>query len=289
MIGHTWVGPDGATFTLTDTSGGVWLINEAIEGMGAPPMSAFVRQSAALDGQTLSGFRAKAREVFWPIAIDSDADSWQSLQAAFWASLPFGRTGVWSVTAPDGTVRYLACRFVSEDNTGYSNDPSVYGFEVRGINLVADDPFWRGPEVSKTFQTAEDSVPFFETGPTHVFNLMSSSTTASATVTNSGEVDSWPLWTVTGPATGFSLGVDGSFISGVVAVPDGQYLVINTDPSVQVARLHDGASSTVVPFSSFTSIVFARIPQGESVPLEIVLQGSGSVNISFEPGFRRAF
>jgi hypothetical protein len=273
-----------------DLDGGLVALRPGVMGLGLPGTDQYLRSSAALDGQRLVGSRTRARRVFWPVSIrGTDEAEWLATSRAFFAGLSTDKTGTFEVTANDGQVRTIALRLQSQDEQEFDDAPGLFPFEVVGIDLVADDPFWRGPEVSKTFQTAEDSVPFFETGPTHVFNLMSSSTTASATVTNSGEVDSWPLWTVTGPATEFSIGVDGSVISGVIIVPDGQYLLIDTDPTVQVARLHDGASSAVVPFSSFTSIVFARIPQGESVPLEIVLKGSGSVNISFEPGFRRAF
>ena len=84
-------------------------------------------------------------------------------------------------------------------------------------------------------------------------------------------------------------GVDGAVISATMTINSGQYLEVSTDPTVQLARLFDGGSSVLIPFSAFTSIQFARIPRGGSVPLSIVVQGVGSVSVSFSPGYRRAF
>jgi hypothetical protein len=289
MIQQSWTSPDGVVYPLTDTTSGVWLNDAGVEGLGTPQMVEFTSESSAIDGQRLTGFRARAREVFWPVVIDATAASWQALQSAFWAALPFGRNGVWRVTAPDGSVRALTARFVSEDGPVYGADPSRTGVEVRGVNLVADDPFWRGPQVLQTFQTAQNAQPFFNATGTHVLNLMSSSTSATATVSNPGEVDAWPLWTVTGPATSFTIGVGSTVISATMPLLVGESVQVNTDPTVQVARKIVGGVSTVLPFSAFTSIQFARVPSGESVPLTIQIQGAGSVSVQFDPGFRRAF
>ena len=290
MIGHQWTGPNGSDFDLTNSPHGhILLSDKGIEGMGSPAAESFTRQSAALAGQRFSGYRVTSRDVFWPIVINGSDGLWFTKQRAFWDSLPFGEFGVWRVTAPDSSYRELTCRFADDGAGVYNIDPSDQGVEEFGVSLVADDPYWRGPLVSKSFQTAEETRPFFESEPTHVFNIMSANTVADSSMANPGEIDAWPVWKVQGPATAFSLGAGGPVISADMVIRADQYLQISTDPSVQVARLFTGSSSVLVPFSAFTSIQFARVPRGDSVPIAVILNGSGSVEASFHPGYRRAF
>jgi hypothetical protein len=282
-----WTGVNGVVW---DLGGGPVSLAPGIMGLGLPGTDQYVRSSSALDGQRLTGSRTQPRRVFWPLAIrGANAAEWLTTSRAFFAGLSTDRTGTFKVTANDGQVRSIPLRLLSQDEQVFDSDPDLFAREVVGVDLVADDPFWRGPQVLQTFQTAQVAAQFFETAGTHVLNLMSSSTTASATVSNPGEVDAWPLWTITGPASSFTIGVGSTVISATMSLLVGESVQVSTDPTVQVARKFVGGVSTVLPFSAFTSIQFARVPSGESVPLTVEIQGAGSVSVQFDPGFRRAF
>lgn len=291
MINHRWTGWDATVVDLTGIESGVRLENLGVEGLGSSEATDFTRRSPALDGQTLVGSAESPRDVFWPLIISATASqTWQEVQAAFFRTLRRGHYGVWRVTAPDDTYRELTCRFVTDGPASYANDPSFREVEVAGIVLIADDPWWHGPAESQTFQTAEDALPFFAPpGDNHVFNLLSSNTVASATITNPGDVDAWPVWQIAAPATAFSVGVDDAVVSGSVTLTGSEYLIIDSHPARQLIQKHDGGTVTTIPWSSLTSVEFAKVPAGESVDLAVTLNGAGSVTATVDPLYYRAW
>lgn len=292
-IRHEWIPDAGGIFDMTDYSGfGVQLVEGAVEGLGNPKTDSFTHEPALLDGQTFDGWRALPRDVFWPVLINSDEAGWDVLQQAWWATLRPGQYGLWRVTKDDDTYRDLRCRFVNEEDGAYATDPSIDGLEVHGIALVADVPWWVGPAVAVTFQEPSDALPFFEPGPTHVFNLMSANTVDDATITNPGQLPAWPIIRIDGPSTGFAISdyvvTYMPAISGTIDVPDGEYLLINTDPRVQTAQLsQDGQTWMLDVTEQLDNVGFFRIPPGTST-LYATINGAGSMTVTITPRFYRA-
>ncbi len=257
--------------------------------MGDAATIEYVRSSPALDGQRLGGISTGPRDAFWPVAIHAGMTDWKANQERFWRSLIPGEYGLWTVTH-DGVSRSLECRYAPDAGKPYTFDPSQRGIEVAGISLIADKPFWRGPLSSKVFQTAADTGTFYAPpGSNFVFTIGSASTVDGATISNPGDTPAWPTLTVYGPAVSFSINVGGSVISATLSLAAGESLVIDTNPTVQVARKWVAGVGTIVPFFNFSSIQFAQIPRGGSVPVDIVLNGAGSVQVAFFPQYRRAF
>lgn len=289
MIRHQWTGYDATVYDFTDTTSGVWF-GPGIEGLGSSTATDFTRRTPALDGQSLIGSSENPREVFWPVRVEgTEATEWQTIQAAFFGTLRRNEYGVWRVTAPDDTYRELTCRFVNDGPHSYSTDPSRDGWvESHGISMIADDPWWHGPAVEATFQTAGEDLPFFATSGA-VFNIGSSNTDASATISNPGDVDAWPVWTIAAPATSFSVGVDGSVVSGDVTLTGSEYLIIDSNPARQLIQKHSGATVTTIAWSTLTSVEFAKVPAGETVDLDVTLAGAGSVTVSVDPLYYRAW
>lgn len=284
MIGHRWTGWDGSVFDLRRTPGSsIWLTAEGVEGMGMPASDDFTREAEVLDGQEFLGWRAKPRSVFWPIAIDA-GDNWQKVQAGFWRSLTPGRVGVWRVTAPDGSWRELRCRF-SEADEVYETDPSVDGFEERGVSLIADDPWWRGDSVTHTFRP-QAPVPFFSTAGPGVLELMSAFSLDRAQITNTGDVDAWPVWEIEGPTSGFSVGVGSATVAGSLVIPAGRSVFIDSDPISQVIQWDNG---TLVPYAQLDTVGFAPVPSGARVSLAVHTDGTdGAVTVTLSPRYLRA-
>lgn len=284
-IQHQWTGWDGTVFDLTGSSAaGVWFNDKGLEGLGQPDWDDFTREGALLDGQVLAGFRARAREVFWPLVIDGRGDTWDAVQKAFWRTLWPGRYGTWRVTKEDGSWRELTVRIRSDGSPRYRSDPTIDDLDVHGVTLVADDPFWRGPTVSRTFQTAEDPLPFYAVTTDRVFNLMSSSTVDSAQIDNLGDVDAWPVVRIDGPASSFS--IFGS-VGGSIAVGEGEWLLIDMHPTRQSVRLYHSEFDWENVTRQLTDRRFQRISAGGAHIFDITLNGSGSMTVSIEPGYLR--
>lgn len=286
MIGHRWTAWNGSVFDMRRADGsGIWFTDQGIEGMGMPKSVDFTRDAEVLDGQEFLGWKAPARSVFWPVAIDAGS-AWLPVQREFWKSLTPGRYGTWRVTAPDGTYRELQCRFKEASDT-YAVDPSESGFEVRGVTLVADDPWWRGPVITRTFTPqGTTTLPFFATTPPNVLNLLSAFSVERAQMENPGDVDAWPVWTVHGPTDGFSVGVGSAVVAADLPIAAGRFVTIDTDPTAQFVQWDTGA---LVPYADLAQVDFAEVPPGERVTLSTRTDGTGSIDVALSPRFLRAF
>lgn len=292
-----WTGWDGSTWNLTDPARGTFVTPGGVEGFGPPEYEEWTQNSPAVAGQFFRGVQAKARQLFFPMAIYSDAGSqaWFELQSAFFKTIKPDRYGTVRVTTPGGQVRTIQARSNAKPTT-FSLDPFKTGYQGYGMSLVADEPFWAGEAVRASFRSGASTDFFNGVSKAPNFVISEGATFSSARVTNPGDQDSWPVWTVVGGATTtVTLGVAGAGITVPFAVAAGKALQIDTDPRVQTA-LYGDWDATTGTLSGTTdrtvdlgSVDFAPIPPGVEVPLTVSLSGTGSVEVSFTPLYERAW
>lgn len=94
--------------------------------------------------------------------------------------------------------------------------------------LRCGDPYWHMPQQSTPFALARGG-PWFPFPP---LQLASSALSVRRALANPGDVDSWPLWTITGPGVGFTITHYGTGRSINYAAPvlAGQVVQIDTRP-----------------------------------------------------------
>lgn len=270
---------------LSDPDGGVFLTADGVVGLGTGPGDRFFQASPGVAGSRYTGARAAERPVVWPLEVYSEASSvgFVELDRAFWRTLRRDRTGLWSVQqAPTGETRTLECRFVSVDDS-FAVDPALAGTADYVVQLVAEDPYWRGAPVRREF-TAGSTSPFVpvEGGPS--FTISDASTIANATIDNPGDVDAWPVWTVYGPTTDVTVGI-GTALVGIPGDLDADdVLVIDTDPRRQSATLNGVRQRGVLAPHDF-----APIPAGGISALSLTMVGTGRVTVEITPRFERAW
>lgn len=358
-----WTGWDGSVWDLTDPDAGVFVQGKGVEGLSSPTHQSWTGESPAVHGQFFRGYRVEPRPVFWPVHLYSDVGSaeWLALDRAFWRSLQPGQHGTWTVETPGGGKRSLSCRFVDDGRHSFEQDPMFRGWASYGVSLVADDPFWTGEPVRRTWSQGPAASDFYNTKPvtftvaTDTVNLTahglvagtavrfrdlvgvtgitagttyyvagtvaantfqvaatsggavidltgvdgsgfvawqgmpllriaSASQLSSAKLTNEGDLEAWPIWTITGPLTSVTVGVDGETVQWNTAMTSTDILVIDTDPTVQSAWLN-GVDAT----DQLVTADFAPIPAGVERPLSLSLTGTGSVEASITPRFFRAW
>lgn len=290
-----WLGWDGSRWTLTDPTQGVFVTPGGVEGFGPPEYTEWVQESPALAGQLFRGTNAKARQLFFPTAIYSDLGSlaWGKLQSAFFRSIKTDRYGTVRVTTPAGQTRTIQARSNAKPPT-LNLDPFKTGFQGYGMSLIADQPFWAGESVSEVFNSGTTSDFFGGGGPP--FLIDPGFTFANARITNSGDVDAWPVWTVVGgAATSATLGVGGQTVTVPFTVAAGKALQIDTDPRVQEAVYGDWDPATntlsngVDRTDELGAAGFAPVPPGTDLPLAVTLSGTGSVRVSVTPLYEMAW
>lgn len=286
-MSSTWTGWDGSEWDLTNPhKSPVFLKQDGTEGMHMPSHVAWTSSSPAVHGQTFRGYSVQPREAFWPIFLYSDKGSreWLEIDAAFWRTLQPGKHGRWSVTTPYGGTRTLHVRSADNGGFAYTADPMRRGWVSYPVALIADDPFWYGEPVRQAWSEGE-SVDFFGgAGKAPLFHISSASQFTEARISNAGDVEAWPVWTVKGPGSGITLGVGGRQIDWSGTLTAGDILVVDADPRVQSAWLN-GVDVT----HQLESANFAPIPAGEDRRVSVSMVGSGSVSVEIAPRFLKAW
>lgn len=291
MIGVTLTGADGSAWDLRN---GPVVLGAGAEGFGLPTFDRPTIESPNIDGQRLLtiGSRAKARSGILPCVLtpqETEAD-WLALQRAWWSAWSPDVPAVLTVTDPVGGTRNISAYLDSDDGYGLELDPTVNLFEQVPVSWIADDPWWRGP-TQVTVLAATDAGDYLAGGTAPPLNLSSSVSTGTGTLSNTGDVPAWPLYTIGAGATAFKITVNGQTTAGTITVPTGGRLVINTDPTAQTALLiaADGTVTNVTP--QLTSVDFAQVPLGGqvTVAVQLVSPSGATISVSIAPRFRRAF
>jgi hypothetical protein len=205
------------------------------------------------------------------------------LDAAFWHTMHPDKAGVWSVTGPKG-VRSLTC--VYDNDGGHSMDmmPTLRGWEKYGIYLAAEQPYWSGDPVRRTWAQSAPVDFFGGVNKAPIFHISSGSSLATAAMTNEGDVDAWPVWSITGPTTSVTVGVGGRTVTAPITIAEGSTLVIDSDP-VKRSALLDGVNV----YKQLSSWNFAPIPPGQNMELSLSMAGTGSVMAEITPRYFRSW
>lgn len=244
--------------------------------------------------------------MFWPLYLYSDESSAEFMKRdrAFWQSLDPDLEGTWTAALPDGGRRTLDLRLTGADDD-LTHDPIQRGWAKYGINMLADKPYWLGETVTKSWAqgdmrnyyiTAEDRTTYGYP-PEAIHYLSAGGALGSAKFTNDGDVPAYPVWTVIGPTTAVSFGVDGKSIIVPFTIPAGYAVRLDTDPvngQVLWYGLWDAATKSITSPVDRTpeldpASAFVAIPRGQDRPLTIQMTGTGTVMASVQNKYRRAW
>lgn len=310
-LGMTWRGWDDSVWDLTGRDSSGVALQPGVRGLTMPPTQRRSTVSPAVPGSRTRGHQVLDRDVFWPVRIwnDDSSQGWIEHDRAFWATLTPERVGLWVVTQPDGTERSLACRYVDEE-AGLDIDPSLIGWALYGVHLVAEEPFWRGRAVVREWE-AHAPASFVPEGGGPPFTISEGSTIAAATMANPGDVDAWPTWWVVGPEPTATLGVGDRVIDIPFAVAAGRLLVVDPSPTAMTALEIDAsplvggklmsdadqvewvdahlATATDRTRELGAATKFGSIPAGSSIELTLTAPGTGRVRASLVPQYWRAW
>lgn len=283
--GNRWFGWDGSVWDLGDFAGGVVFADGGASGFHMPPFERQTSTSPAIAGSRWKGVRTAERPVDWNVLIWSDTSSaeWMERDAGFAKTMRPDKTGVWEHTTPDGRRRYLRLRYDGGDMPSIERgDPHKQGWSLHQLQLVAEEPYWYGEEILRSWGTPAQE-DFFSTTSDHLFYISSASTIATATIPNPGDVSAHPIWTLTGPLTDITIEVNGGHL-GLPDVAAGQTLIVNTDPRVATATLNGAdVAGLVDPWDP------RAVPPGEEVPTSIEVTGTGQVRMTIVPRYFRAW
>lgn len=238
-IKHTWTGWDGTVWNLSDYRSGVFLMGD-VEGMAMPDITNYTHSSPVVHGVQWDDWLATGRKVNWNIGVYTDPSrkpaEWIELNRAFWRTMRPGTTGVWTIELPTGEKFSLTLRFAAV-NAPLTRDPSKAGWQVYGIELLPENPFFDAGTIVGSWVVGRQ-IPFYgfrRFGPP--FYHSPASQLATAKISNTGDVEAYLEWTIVGPSTSAVVGLDGELIRIPFPIERGQRLIIDTDPLNQIAEL----------------------------------------------------
>jgi len=224
--------------------------------------------------------------VYWQVQVYNGGGSqaWIEYDRAFWKTLQPGKPGTWTVVHPDGTARTLVCTAQHGGDRSSPWDASRIGWATYPQTLIARQPYWAGEPVVRTWR-ASPVVNFLDPLGSPPFHISSGSAFVGAVIDNPGDVETYPLWTLTGPITSASIGVNGRVFVYNVAIPDGQTRTIDTRPDKLTVVDQAGADK----LADLGQAEFVPVPAGISVPLTLSVVGTGMVSMSLTPYYHRAW
>jgi phage-related protein len=227
---------DTVTLPLTLANG--WAILPGVEGLDDPPRAIIEVEPATWDGSLFTGARYAAREVFLPLNYaTSDTATLRAITRSLAALLDVKRGPVTlEVAHLDGTRRYIE---------GYPSTPFGSPLTSReatrwrqfGITLRCMDPFWYAAEQTLTFQLGGEPAEFLgdEFLPMQVNE---SQVLGDLTVTNPGDADAYPVWTLTGPCDDAEVSIGDTLWAVPEGLTDSEVLIVDARRGQQTVTVN---------------------------------------------------
>ncbi len=244
----TWVDPDGGEWDLVPEG-----FPNGVTGRFMPPVTVTVGLTPGIPGGQIDDVQVDPRRVVVSAVFVDESeqalrDHLRALTAALYPAA--GVPGVLRGTiVGSGAQREIDALYelglgLDETWVAQRGGPTSDGrwYQMAGLTfLCVPDPMWRG--------TTDAVHPFAAATPTTFFPffplvLTGSEVLDTATLTNDGDVDAYPVWTLTGPfngatlvnvTTGERLGVSSQLLAG-------ETLTVDTTPGVTSIVDQDGVS-----------------------------------------------
>ncbi|MEV4974453.1 phage tail protein [Streptomyces scopuliridis] len=288
----TYISPDGTRWPMTDLSADWYTLAEGVDGLGAAPY-VLTSDPHPRGGARLRHVQPQPRTIVWPVLVKGDDHmsftyNWRNLGRAFTRTLRDG-PGVLEVARPDGGVRRISVYYQEgwkeqgRTATGITWDSAV-------LTLWCEDPYYVDAVPVSVHRETGTLVDYLVPYP----SVSSSQVLGATTVMNRGDVEVWPTWTITGPAsmitftredTGevFALDMDKTGHGNLLA---GETVTISTDPP----SVRSGTGDTWSGALNWPEAVLWSLPPG-NCPVTFQLDGSGpgsAVDLTFYPRYEMA-
>jgi Phage tail protein len=279
-----WFDPDGQVYPLTGRADLLVLYER--EGFFMPPFS-YVENETPMDeacaagtpkrvGKDIQRINVDPREIRMRLAIvgTDPADVRQKYRMWCDAFNPLRGQGQLEVTAPDGAVRFLNCRYIGGLEGKETKTTSGRTFQIESLFLKAfQDPYWNALNTSTITLTSSQQVATFF--PLFPLTLSSYGVFAETTINNNGELAAYPVWKIYGPAKNIKLNnlTTGEFLNiissnGTTNLLDpGAYLTIDTTPGAYRIRTNTGKD--LWANRVMTSTMWALQPGENKIRIEI--------------------
>jgi hypothetical protein len=223
----SWIDPDGREWPLSSPDENLGWFTLWPSGWGAAPID-ITTDRLPRGGEAVRAIASRPATLEWPLEIfgrthDEFVSRWRRISRAFKLTTRRMRPGVLRCRRPDGTVREIEA-FYSDGLRGEGGQNHLYARPV--VSLLCPDGKWRDPAptvVERSFTGSgggpiPDPITFFDPYRSVTSSSVvgggdpgggsgdggggtSDDPASLTTITNPGDEEAWPVWTVTGPMT----------------------------------------------------------------------------------------
>ncbi|RGD62457.1 hypothetical protein DR950_36085 [Kitasatospora xanthocidica] len=258
----TWTSANGDVIPLTGDISGRRPAGLAVQwgpsGFDLPTYDLHADQLPNMDGAMFRTTRATSRDVTIPLYIRGlDRKSLITMKNRLFSALnPHAGPGLLTVRDGDLPARHLKCFYVS-GLEGNETQESAGFLHIRyALILRAMDPYWySNSENQFDWSLKSSDVGSFLSPPKDLHRkFLNPLRIGSASlgpegvveVNNPSSVESWPVWSISGRATGLKVlnkttGKSFAFSSNYT-VPDDQVATVDTRPGFKNVALDDGTN-----------------------------------------------
>lgn len=262
-----FVDSTGTVLELSDLPG-VRALGDS--GLEMPPMSMVEDVIPGQAGSQLREVRVATRDAVLPFYMEQSSDTalrdlLRSLARRLNPSRGDGRL---RHIATDGTTRDLTCRYTGGLEGARVTGQATANTRKGALLFRAHDPFWYdATPTTVTYVTAPPQA--FLGDPFLPLKLTSDTVFGTQTVDNTGDVESWPVWTVKGPAAGIRLDnvTTGKVIDLPITLTAAQTVVVDTRPFKKTVRRDDGTN--LYGSLTATSSLWPLIEGAQTVRIEV--------------------
>ncbi len=264
-----WIDADGVSLVLNSPAVTLYQVDWEVTGRFMPRIETRVDEIPGQPGGLLREARHGVHEFILPLSIAASSES--NLRTVLRGLVdrmdPTRGTGKIRVTSPVGDQREIHCVYAAGLEMAERSGSSGPEYQECPIAFTAYDPYWYDVSPTSETFTITSVATFF---PIFPLRLTASQLVVDDAVTNSGSVDAWPVWTVTGPGSDITLRnlTTGEFISFPGrSITTGEILTIDTRPGVKSVTLGDGTS--VYSWLDYSSTLWALRRGTNSIRLEM--------------------
>ena len=198
-----WIDPTGQRWELTDSGdGSLRFLTDGVKGANGSVPVTFTTDDRARGGTAVRWIQKGPRLLTLPVFMEgadhgSFIKGWRDFEDAICRTTDDNTPGWFVLARPDGTARRIAAWY--QDGFEESgNAKSAMTWDSIVLTMYCPDPHWQ--DLNETVELREGApggVDFLSPYPT----LSSDRTLGASTVHNPGQVEAWPDWTITGPAS----------------------------------------------------------------------------------------
>ncbi len=282
----TWTDPTGTVWSLTDiTDTSHWFTRPEVSGWGAVPVE-YTLDPLPRGGHDVRFIRTESARLTWPLHIWGEThvefvEKYRSLRRAFLMTALRGLPGVLRVARPDGTAREIDA-YYEDGFRGEANENWLSANPV--LTLLCPDGFWRDATSTVYTRTSGSAVSFLAP----LVTISSAQVLGDTVLTNPGDVDAWPEWTITGPMTELTATNNTSGLAFTLTHTRtaGQQITITTQrPSVR----GPGDTNLVGALDWPAAYLWGLMPGDNDVEFLVAGGGSGTtIQIEFFPRYEGA-